>query len=149
MSQQEWNEVIQTNFAGIMELTEAILPIMQAQQSGKIINIASTVGVHGNAGQTNYAAAKAALISYTKIKARELMPFIQVNAIAPGLVKTDMTADFNLAELSKTKLGRAAEPQDIAACVKWLATASGNYITGQIIEIDGGLFLWSDIKALV
>lgn len=149
MSQKEWNEVIQTNFLAIMELTEAILPIMQKQGFGKVVNISSTVGVHGNAGQTNYAAAKAALLSYTKIKARELMPQIQVNAIAPGLVQTDMTAKFDLAKLSETKLGRSAQPADIAACVKWLAEASGNYITGQIIEIDGGLFLWSDVEALV
>jgi 3-oxoacyl-[acyl-carrier protein] reductase len=117
--------------------------------NGKIINIASTVGVHGNAGQANYAAAKSALISYTKIMARELMPFIQVNSIAPGLVKTDMTAKFDLEKLSNTKLGRAALPKDIADCVAWLAQSSGDYITGQTIEIDGGLFLTSSVEELV
>jgi 3-oxoacyl-[acyl-carrier protein] reductase len=148
MSEQEWHDVIQTNLLAVMKLSEAVLPIMQKQGSGKIINVTSTVGVHGNAGQANYAAAKSALISYTKIKARELMPIIQVNAIAPGLVKTDMTAKFDLEKLAQTKLGRAAEPKDIAECALWLAAPSGNYVTGQVIEIDGGLFLWSDVEAL-
>ncbi len=148
MTLEEWQAVLQTNFTGIMNLTELVIDIMQKQDSGKIINLSSTVGVHGNAGQANYATAKSALLSYTKIKARELMPKIQVNAIAPGLVQTDMTAKFDLEKLSKTKLGRAASPSDIAECVVWLVKPSGNYITGQIIEIDGGLFLWADIEAL-
>jgi 3-oxoacyl-[acyl-carrier protein] reductase len=148
MSLEEWQAVLQTNFTGIMNLTELVIDIMQRQETGKIINLSSTVGVHGNAGQANYATAKSALLSYTKIKARELMPKIQVNAIAPGLVQTDMTANFDLEKLSKTKLGRAASPSDIAECVVWLVKPSGNYITGQIIEIDGGLFLWADIEAL-
>lgn len=148
MSLEEWQAVLQTNFTGIMNLTELVIEIMQRQETGKIINLSSTVGVHGNAGQANYATAKSALLSYTKIKARELMPKIQVNAIAPGLVQTDMTANFDLEKLSKTKLGRAASPSDIAECVVWLVKPSGNYITGQIIEIDGGLFLWADIEAL-
>jgi 3-oxoacyl-[acyl-carrier protein] reductase len=148
MNQTEWDDVIQTNFIGVVSLTEAVVDLMQTQGSGKIINLTSTVGVHGNAGQANYATAKAALIGYTKIRARELMPKIQVNAIAPGLVKTDMTAKFDLEKLSQTKLGRAAYPKDIAGCVAWLAGSTGDYITGQIIEIDGGLFLWSDVEAL-
>jgi 3-oxoacyl-[acyl-carrier protein] reductase len=148
MTLEEWQAVLQTNFTGIMNLTELVIDIMEKQDSGKIINLSSTVGVHGNAGQANYATAKSALLSYTKIKARELMPKIQVNAIAPGLVQTDMTAKFDLEKLSKTKLGRAASPSDIAECVVWLVKPSGNYITGQIIEIDGGLFLWADIEAL-
>ncbi|MDJ0625112.1 MAG: 3-oxoacyl-ACP reductase family protein [Candidatus Caenarcaniphilales bacterium] len=148
MSEAEWTEVLNTNFVSIVNFTEMLIPIMKEQGKGKIINLTSTVGVHGNAGQANYAAAKSALISFTKIKARELMPFIQVNAIAPGLVKTDMTARFDLEKLSQTKLGRAANPSDIAQCVLWLANPSGDYVTGQTIEIDGGLFLWSDVEAL-
>lgn len=148
MSEKEWNEVIQTNLSGIIHLTEQAIPLLTKRGCGKIINITSTVGVHGNAGQANYAAAKSALISYTKIKARELMPNIQVNAIAPGLVKTDMTANFDLAKLAETKLGRAASPNDIAECALWLAGKGGNYVTGQTVEIDGGLFLWADVEAL-
>ncbi|HEY9886606.1 MAG TPA: 3-oxoacyl-ACP reductase family protein [Vampirovibrionales bacterium] len=148
MSKDEWEAVIQTNLLAVIDLTEMVLPIMKEQGSGKIINLTSTVGVHGNAGQANYAAAKAALISYTKNMARELMPKIQVNAIAPGLVKTDMTAGFELEKLAETKLGRAASPEDIANCALWLAKPSGNYVTGQTFEIDGGLFLWSDVEAL-
>lgn len=148
MTEEEWTAVLNTNFAAIVNFTEMLIPIMQEQSKGKIINLTSTVGVHGNAGQSNYAAAKSALISFTKIKARELMPNIQVNAIAPGLVKTDMTAKFDLEKLSQTKLGRAANPSDIAQCALWLAEPSGDYVTGQTIEIDGGLFLWSDVEAL-
>ncbi|MDX1919299.1 MAG: 3-oxoacyl-ACP reductase family protein [Candidatus Caenarcaniphilales bacterium] len=149
MSEQEWKEVIDTNFLGVIHLSNLALESMKTRQKGKIINIASTVGVHGNAGQANYSAAKSALISYTKIMARELMPFIQVNAIAPGLVKTDMTAKFDLEKLAQTKLGRAALPQDIASCALWLAEASGDYVTGQTIEIDGGLFLCGSVEELV
>lgn len=148
MSENDWNDVLTTNFKSVVYLTEKVLNYMKKQNSGKIINITSTVGVHGNAGQINYATAKSALISYTKIKARELMPFIRVNAIAPGLVKTDMTSGFDLGKLSETKLGRAANPRDIAECALWLAGEGGDYITGQVIEIDGGLFLWSDVEAL-
>lgn len=148
MTKSEWTDVLKTNLEGVIVLTEAVLTHMTSQKSGKIINITSTVGVHGNAGQANYAAAKSALISYTKIKARELMPFIRVNAIAPGLVKTDMTSKFDLGKLSETKLGRAADPKDIAECTLWLAGSGGDYVTGQIIEIDGGLFLWSNVEAL-
>ncbi len=148
MSDTEWNEVLQTNLAAIINLSEKAIELFKERGGGKIINITSTVGVHGNAGQANYAAAKSALISYTKIKARELMPTIQVNAIAPGLVRTDMTAKFELDKLADTKLGRAALPSDIAACAQWLASSGGDYVTGQVIEIDGGLFLWSDVEAL-
>lgn len=148
MSEAEWKEVIQTNLTGIIHLTEQAIPLLLKGEKGRIINITSTVGVHGNAGQANYSAAKSALISYTRIKAREHMPNIQVNAIAPGLVKTDMTSKFDLAKLTDTKLGRAASPRDIAECVLWLAGEGGNYVTGQTIEIDGGLFLWADVEAL-
>jgi 3-oxoacyl-[acyl-carrier protein] reductase len=147
MSLEEWQQVIQTNLLGVMELTDCLLPLLEKSANGKIINITSTVGVHGNAGQFNYAAAKSALIGFTKLKARELMPKIQVNAIAPGLVETDMTAKFDLDKLAETKLGRAAKPADIANCIMWLTENS--YVTGQTIEIDGGLFLWSGIEALV
>lgn len=149
MSDEEWKDVIDTNLLGVVHLSNLALESMKPNKRGKIINIASTVGVHGNAGQVNYATAKSALISYTKIMARELMPFIQVNAIAPGLVKTDMTAKFDLEKLAQTKLGRAALPQDIASCVLWLAEQSGDYVTGQTIEIDGGLFLCASVEELV
>jgi 3-oxoacyl-[acyl-carrier protein] reductase len=148
MSEDEWNAVLNTNYAGIVRLTEKALEYISKSPNGRVINLTSTVGVHGNAGQANYAAAKSALISYTKIKARELMPKVRVNAIAPGLVKTDMTSKFNLEQLSETKLGRPAFPIDIALCVKWLAGPGGGYITGQVFEIDGGLFLFSDVESL-
>ncbi len=150
MSETEWEQVINTNFLAPLLLAEACIPKMLAQRAGRIINISSVVGVHGNAGQTNYAFAKSALNKYTKLRARELMPLVQVNSIAPGLVKTDMTSKFNLAELEQSKLGRAANPEDIAKAVCWLAgKESGAYVTGQILEIDGGLSLHSSVQALV
>lgn len=147
MKESQWNEVIQTNLLGVVEITQLVCEQMEQQGSGKIINIASVVGVHGNAGQANYSTAKAGVVSLTKIKARKLMPKIQVNCIAPGLVETDMTKDFELKNLGETKLGRAGKPTDIADCVLWLAN-SGDYVTGQVIEIDGGLSLYSNVKEL-
>ena len=147
MKEDAWKEVIQTNLVGVYELTELVIPHMKKQQNGKIVNISSIVGVYGNAGQCNYSTAKAGVISLSKIKAKELMPQIQVNCIAPGLVETDMTSGFELQKLSATKLGRAAQAKDIADCALWLVK-QGDYITGQVIEIDGGLSLWSSIQDL-
>jgi len=145
MTEQQWSQVIQTNLLSVIELTELVIPEMPA--GSHIVNISSVVGVHGNAGQSNYSTAKAALLSYSKIKARELMPKIKVNCIAPGLVATDMTARFDTSQLSNTKLQRPAQPEDIASAVRFLAE-DGSYVTGQILEIDNGLSLWSDIYAL-
>ena len=148
MSKENWQAVIETNFLSVFELTEMASEIMKKQGSGKIINMSSVAGTHGNAGQANYSTAKAGVVSLTKIKARELAPIVQVNAIAPGLIETDMTASFDLNKLANTKLGRAGKAKEIADCVFMLAE-SGDYITGQVIEIDGGLSLLTDVKELV
>ncbi len=148
MKEEEWEEVLNTNFFSICYLTDLVVKEMQKTGQGKIINISSTSGVHGNAGQSNYSTAKSALLSYTKIKAKELMPQIQINCIAPGFVETDMTAGFDLAKMKETKVGRAARPEDIANCALWLVQG-GDYVTGQIVEVDGGLTLFSNMHELV
>lgn len=146
MKLEEWQAVLQTNLLSVINLSEKAISQMQKQDgTGKIVNISSVVGVHGNAGQANYASAKAGVISYTKSMARHLMPKIQVNCIAPGLVATDMTSGFDLSKLSDSPLGRPAKPEDIANGVSYLVSA--DYTTGQVLEIDGGLSLWSDVQA--
>lgn len=149
MKPEEWQQVIDTNLLSVVQLTDLVSEHMMSQGSGKIVNISSIVGVHGNAGQANYATAKAAVTTLTKIKARKYMPKVQVNCIAPGLVATDMTAGlFDASKMAETSLGRAANPQDIANCVSWLVDG-GDYVTGQVIEVDGGLSLCSNVQDFV
>lgn len=146
MKLEDWQAVLQTNLLSVINLSEKAISQMNKQDgTGKIVNISSIVGVHGNAGQANYASAKAGVISYTKSMARHLMPKIQVNCVAPGLVATDMTSGFDLSKLTDSPLGRPAQPADIANGVSYLVSA--DYTTGQVLEIDGGLSLWSDVQA--
>lgn len=146
MSEQEFDEVISTNLKGAFICTKAVSKVMIKQKSGKIINISSVVGVIGNAGQSNYAAAKAGIIGFTKSMAKELAKRnINVNAVAPGFIQTDMTS--SLPEKVKEEflrnipLMRAGKPEDIAKTVLFLASEYSDYITGQVIHIDGGMVM--------
>ncbi|HME89522.1 MAG TPA: 3-oxoacyl-[acyl-carrier-protein] reductase [Chthoniobacterales bacterium] len=146
MSIEDWDVVINTNLRGAFNFSQAILRAMIKQRNGRIINIASVIGLIGNAGQTNYAASKAGLIAFTKSLARELASRnITVNAVAPGFIPTDMTADLSdeikNSIQSKIALGRTGTPEDIANAVAFLASAEASYITGQTLCVDGGIVM--------
>jgi len=142
MSSENWCDVINTNLSSAYYVSQPVVKLMMKQRFGAIVNMSSVVGVYGNAGQANYASAKAGLIGFTKSLAKELgSRNIRVNAVAPGFVKTDMTKDLDAEKLTEyVSLKRLAEPEDIAQVVKFLAV-DANYVTGQIIEVDGGMIL--------
>ncbi|MGN1085323.1 MAG: 3-oxoacyl-[acyl-carrier-protein] reductase [Lachnospiraceae bacterium] len=142
MKPEEFTDVIDTNLVGAYNTVKQVYPVMMKKRSGKIINISSVSGIMGNAGQTNYSASKAGLIGFTKSLAKELAPRgICCNAVAPGFVSTDMTTAFaeNEALLSAIPLKRFAAPEEIAELVLFLSGDNANYITGEVIRIDGGL----------
>ncbi len=144
MKEDEWDKVININLKSVFNCTKATSKIMLKQKSGRIISIASVVGVMGNAGQCNYSASKAGIIGFTKSIAKELgSRGITANAIAPGFIKTAMTEQ--LSEEAKNKLysqiplGYLGTPEHIASCVSFLAGPDSSYITGQVIHVDGGM----------
>ncbi|MDP3507544.1 MAG: 3-oxoacyl-[acyl-carrier-protein] reductase [Candidatus Melainabacteria bacterium] len=144
MSEEHWQAVIDTNLTSAFKVTQPIIKVMSKQRSGRIVNIASTSGVHGNFGQVNYAAAKSGLIGFTKTIALEYASRnITSNAIAPGFIDTDMTKALgeeiikNI--LDRVPLKRMGTPEDIAAAVVFLA-GPGSYVTGQVLEVSGGLY---------
>jgi 3-oxoacyl-[acyl-carrier protein] reductase len=146
MSQDEWDKAIAVNLKGTFNCIRAATKTLMKQRQGKIINITSVVGIIGNAGQANYCASKAGIIGLTKSVARELaLRNIQVNAVAPGFIETDMT--HNLGEevrkdlVHAIPLGRIGQPEDVAAVVAFLASANADYITGQVINVDGGMVM--------
>ena len=146
MSDEDWNAVIATNLTGTFNCIRAASKIMMKQRSGKIINITSVVALMGNKGQANYCAAKAGVIGLTKSVARELASRnVQINAIAPGFITTDMTAV--LPEAAKTAmvqaipLERMGTPEEVASAVAFLASADADYMTGQVLNIDGGMVM--------
>lgn len=146
MSEADWDTVLDTNLKGAFLFTKALTRAFMKQRSGRIINIASVVGLIGNAGQCNYAASKAALLGFTKSVARELASRgVLVNAIAPGFVETDMTSVLNeqvKAELLKSiPLGVLGQPEDIANAALFLASPAARYITGQVLTVDGGMVM--------
>ena len=146
MSEEEWDTVLNTNLKGAFNFTRALTRPFIKQRSGRIINIASVIGLIGNAGQSNYAASKAALIGFTKSIARELAPRgITVNAIAPGFIETDMTAvlDDKVREevLGRVPLGRFGSSDDIAHAAAFLAMEPTGYVTGQVLTVDGGMVM--------
>ena len=144
MSEEDFDKVLDTNLKGTFHTIRAALRQMIRQRSGRIINMASVVGVSGNAGQANYAASKAGIIGLTKTVARELASRgITVNAVAPGFVHTEMTevlsSQVKEAAVAQIPLGRFGETQDIANTVAFLASEKADYITGQVICVDGGM----------
>ena len=146
MKDEDFAKVLDTNLKGVFYCTKAISKLMMKKRSGRIINMASVVGLVGNAGQTNYAAAKAGVIGFSKSAAKELASRgITVNVVAPGFIGTDMTA--GLPESVKEKmltdipLGRMGEPEDVARAVLFLASDQASYITGQVVNVDGGMVM--------
>ena len=146
MKDADWDEVLQVNLRGAFLALRAVAKAMVRQKSGRIINIASTAGAMGNAGQVNYAAAKAGLIGMTKAAARELAHWgILVNAVAPGLIDTDMTAvvpaEAREALLAQVPLKRIGTGRDVAEMVRFLAGDGAAYVTGQVFHVNGGLYM--------
>ena len=144
MKEEDFDSVIKVNLKGAFNCLKAVTPIMLKQRSGKIVNMSSVVGVVGNPGQVNYCASKAGLIGMTKSLAREIgSRGITVNAIAPGFIDTDMTRVLNEDQkkniLSQVPLNRFGSVEDIANTAVFLASDNSNYITGQVIHVDGGL----------
>lgn len=144
MSDEDWDAVISTNLSGAFYVSRAAAKVMMKQRSGSIVMISSVVGLVGNAGQSNYAAAKAGLLGLTRSLARELASRnVRVNAVAPGFITTDMTAVLpdavKEAALGSIALKRFGEPVDVANAVAFLASDAARYITGQVIAVDGGM----------
>ena len=146
MKEDEWDAVMATNLKGVFLCTKAVARQMMKQRAGRIINVASIVGVAGNAGQANYVAAKAGVIGLTKTTAKELAARnILVNAVAPGFIATDMTdelpTDVKEAMLQQIPLAKLGQPEDIANVVAFLASDAASYMTGQTLHIDGGMVM--------
>ncbi len=146
MKEEDFDAVINTNLKGVFHVTKVVSKLMMKKRTGRIVNMASVVGLTGNAGQTNYAAAKAGVIGFTKSAARELAGRgITVNAVAPGFIHTDMTDAMpekaKDATLATIPLKRIGEPEDIANAVLFLASDYASYITGQVLAIDGGMVM--------
>ena len=146
MTDEQWDRVINVNLKGVFNLTRLFGPLMETNGYGSIINISSVVGVFGNIGQANYAATKAGVIGFTKSLAREMASRgITVNAVAPGFIATDMTAAMpekaQAQVVGSIPLGKMGQPEDIANAVVFLASDKASYITGQVVNVDGGMVM--------
>ena len=146
MNDEQWNEVIAANLTAVFKLSKRFVRPMLKARAGRIINISSVVGASGNAGQANYAAAKAGMIGFTKSLAREIANRgVTVNAIAPGFIDTDMTkglsAEHREQMLSQVPAGRLGEPKEIAAAAVFLASDAAGYITGETLHVNGGMYM--------
>lgn len=146
MKDDEWNDIIDTNLTPIYRMSKAVLRGMVKKRAGRIINVGSVVGTMGNAGQTNYAAAKAGVIGFTKSMAREVASRgVTVNTVAPGFIETDMTKALNddqrAATLSNVPAGRLGDPREIASAVVFLASPEAAYITGETLHVNGGMYM--------
>jgi 3-oxoacyl-[acyl-carrier protein] reductase len=146
MKPADWDAVLDTNLKGTFYCTQVVARAMVRQRYGRIVNITSVVGAAGSPGQGNYAASKAGLMGFTKSMARELAPRgITVNAVAPGFIETDMTREMGEERrshlLPQIPLGRFGQPEDVAHCVRFLADPDMSYITGQVIHVNGGMYM--------
>lgn len=146
MKKEDWNAVLETNLSGAFYAIQQVLPGMMKERWGRIINITSVVGESGNAGQANYCAAKAGLIGLTKALAQEMAARnITVNAVAPGFIETDMTAalggDVKEKMTASIPLRRPGRPEEVAAAVRFLASEEAGYITGHVLDVNGGMFM--------
>lgn len=146
MKDDQWDEIINTNLNSIFRMSKAVIRPMMKKRTGRIINISSVVGATGNPGQTNYAAAKAGLVGFSKSLAREIgSRNITVNTVAPGFIDTDMTRELSEQQknslTSQIPLGRLGSPDEIAAAVVFLASPSAAYITGETIHVNGGMYM--------
>lgn len=146
MKTAEWEDVINTNLTSVYRLSKACLRAMMKAKGGRIVNIASVVGASGNAGQTNYSAAKAGMVGFTKSLAQEVgSRGITVNAVAPGFIDTDMTRELPDAQrdalLAGIPLGRLGKPEEIASVVAFLASDAAAYVTGETIHVNGGMYM--------
>jgi len=146
MKEEDWCRVLDINLKGAFHCIQTVAKTMMKQRSGRIINIASVVGVMGNPGQANYVASKAGLIGLTKTAAQELAPRgITVNAVAPGFIETSMTVDLpdkaREAMLAQIPMKRTGQPEDVAEVVAFLASEKASYITGQVIHVNGGMYM--------
>jgi 3-oxoacyl-[acyl-carrier protein] reductase len=144
MSDDDWRTAIETNLSSVFYTCRAVTRGMMKKRAGSIVNISSIVGVHGNWGQTNYAASKAGIIGFTKSLARELgSRNVRANVVAPGYVKTQLTdvlpEEATAAMLTNTPLGRLGEPEDVAGAVRFLCSDEASFITGEVLLVDGGL----------
>jgi 3-oxoacyl-[acyl-carrier protein] reductase len=144
MPDDDWRAVIETNLSGVFYTCRAVARTMMRRRSGSIVNVSSVVGLHGNPGQTNYAASKAGIIGFTKALARELGPRgVRANVVAPGYVVTRLTDVLPDAAkevmLANTPLGRLGDPEDVAGAVRFLCSDAAAFITGEVLLVDGGL----------
>lgn len=146
MKDDEWTDIMDTNLTSIFRLSKAVLRGMMKKRNGRIVNVGSVVGTMGNAGQTNYAAAKAGVIGFTKSMAREVASRgVTVNTVAPGFIETDMTKALNdeqrAATLANVPAGRLGDPREIAEAVVFLASPAAAYITGETLHVNGGMYM--------
>ncbi|MGC9553493.1 3-oxoacyl-ACP reductase family protein, partial [Vibrio metoecus] len=146
MKEEEWSDIMETNLTSIFRLSKAVLRGMMKKRHGRIINVGSVVGTMGNAGQANYAAAKAGVIGFTKSMAREVASRgVTVNTVAPGFIETDMTKALNddqrTATLAQVPAGRLGDPREIASAVAFLASPEAAYITGETLHVNGGMYM--------